>query len=289
VENPCVPVTRDDLLSIGEFARLSGLSIGALRHYDSVGILVPASVDAATSYRRYTRDQLDTARTVATLRELELPLEEIREVLGSDDVRRRRELLARHRERVRARVTRLHRVIHHQGHLIDPASTDPAAHPEETVLSDTVTTAELDPATQRALAVSLFNRVWELLEKTDRTSVDDEELVNAAHASRYHWTSIGTPKHLAIGDWQISRVYSTLGRPEPAVVHARLCLDSARLVTDEPWLLASAYEGLARAYATAGDRAAAQEWKDKAVAQLELVTDADDREIVEQDVASLPV
>lgn len=276
--------TRDDLLSIGEFARLSGLSIGALRHYDSVGLLVPASVDGATSYRRYTRDQLEPARTVATLRDLELPLEEIREVLGSDDARRRRELLARHRDRVRARVTRLHRVLHHLGHLIDPA-----AHSEETAMSDTVTTSELDPSTQRALAVSLFNRVWELLERADRTTVDDQELVNAAHASRYHWTSIGTARHLAVGDWQISRVYSTLGRPEPAVVHARLCLDNARLVTDEPWLLGSAYEGLARAYAAAGDRAAAQEWKDKAVAQLELVTDPDDREIVERDIESLPV
>ena len=88
-----MPSTRDDLLSIGEFARLSGLSIGALRHYDSVGILVPASVDGATSYRRYTRDQLDTARTVATLRDLEVPLEEIREVLGADDVRRRLDAL----------------------------------------------------------------------------------------------------------------------------------------------------------------------------------------------------
>jgi len=294
-----VPAPRDDLpgrdlLSIGEFARLSGLSIGALRHYDSVGILVPASVDGATSYRRYTRDQLETARTVATLRDLEVPLEEIREVLGTDDVRRRRELLARHRDRVRARVTRLHRVIHHLGHLIDPTSIDPtsidpAAHTEESVMSDTVTSSELDPATQRALAVSLFNRVWELLEKADRTAVDDQEMVNAAHASRYHWTSIGTPKQLAIGDWQIARVYSTLGRAEPAVVHSRLSLDNATLVTDEPWLLASAYEGLSRAYATAGDRAAAREWKDKAVAQLELVTDPDDREIVEQDVASLPV
>jgi DNA-binding transcriptional MerR regulator len=283
-----MPLTRDDLLSIGEFARLSGLSIGALRHYDSVGILVPASVDGATSYRRYTRDQLDTARTVATLRDLEVPLEEIREVLGADDVRRRRELLVRHRDRVRARVTRLHRVIHHLGHLIDPSSIDPAAHPEGNVMSDTVTSSELDPATQRALAVSLFNRVWELLEKADRTAVDEQEVVNAAHASRYHWTSIGTPKHLAIGDWQIARVYSTLGRAEPAVVHARLSLDNAKLVTDEPWLLASAYEGLSRAYATAGDRAAAAEWKDKAVAQLELVTDPDDREIVEQDIASLP-
>ena len=279
-----MPATRDDSLRIGEFARLCGLSIGALRHYDSVGLLVPASVDESSSYRRYARDQLETARTVATLRDLEVPLEEIREVLGSDDERRRRELLARHRDRVRARVTRLHRVIHHLGHLIDPA-----LHHEESPVPDTVTSSELDPATQRALAVALYNRVWELLEKADRSSTDDQELVNAAHASRYHWTSIGTPRHLAIGDWQISRVYATLERPEPAVHHARLCLDNARLVTDEPWLVASAYEGLARAYAASGDRAAAVEWKDKAVAQLGLVTDADDREIVEQDIASLPV
>ena len=163
-----------------------------------------------------------------------------------------------------------------------PATPQPPA-------SHTVSSGELDPATTRAVAVALFNRVFELLEKTDRTAADDQELVNAAHASRYHWTSIGTPRHLAIGDWQISRVYATLDRPEPAVHHARLCLDNARLVTDEPWLLASAYEGLARAYAASGDRAAAVEWKARAVAQLELVTDADDREIVEQDVASLPV
>jgi DNA-binding transcriptional MerR regulator len=284
VENPSVPPTRHDLLSIGEFARLSGLSIGALRHYDGVGILVPASVDGARSYRRYTRDQLQTARTVATLRDLEVPLEESRDVLGTDDVRRRRELLSRHRDRVRARATRLHRVIHHLGHLIDPATPT-----EETAMTDSAASPELDPDTQRALAVALFNRVWGLLEKGERTADDDQELVNSAHASRLHWTSIGTPRHLAIGDWQISRVYSVLGRPEPAVHHARLCLDNARLATDEPWLLASAYEGLARAYAAGGDRAAATQWKDRAVAQLELLSDPDDREIVEQDIASLSV
>ena len=200
----------------------------------------------------------------------------------------------------RVAAARLHRVIHQLGHLIDPT-----AHHEGNAMSDTDTASdtafesgtaprldsasEPDPATQRALAVALFNRVRELLEMVDRTAADDEELVNAAHASRHHWTSIGTPRHLAVGDWQIARVYSTLGRPEPAVHHARLCLERARLVTDEPWLLASAYEGLARAYAASGDRAAAQEWKARAVAALELVTDADDREIVEQDIASLPV
>jgi hypothetical protein len=147
----------------------------------------------------------------------------------------------------------------------------------------------LDPAARRALAVALYNRVAELLERSDRTAADDQELVNAAHASRYAWTSIGTARHLAIGDWQISRVYTVLGRPEPAVHHAQLCLDNARLAADEPWLLASAYEALSRAYASAGERAAAAQWRARAVAQLELVTDVEDRAVVERDIASLPV
>jgi hypothetical protein len=60
-------------------------------------------------------------------------------------------------------------------------------------------------------------------------------------------------------------------------------------VTDEPWLLASAYEGLARAYAVAGDKAAAGEWKAKAQTQIALDADPDNREIVERDIDTLPV
>src|SRR5947208_3678835 len=61
----------DDLLTIGRFARLSGLSIGALRHYDELDLLRPAEVDRFTSYRRYRRDQLETARLIARLRDLD--------------------------------------------------------------------------------------------------------------------------------------------------------------------------------------------------------------------------
>ena len=276
-------MSDDRLLGIGEFARSSGLSVGALRHYDAVGILVPAEVDASTSYRRYRRDQLAPARLVAALRDLEVPLEEIRDVLAADDGTARRALLVRHRERVVGRVTRLHRILHQLGHLIDPGTSH-----EEHAMPETSTT-ELDPATRRSLASATFNRVWELLERGDRTTADDDELVDTAHASRWLWGSVGTPLQHAIGDWQISRVYSTLGRSEPAVHPARRSLAEARTVEGEPWLLASAYEGLARAYAVAGDRAAAAEWKAKAIAQLELVQDADDREIVEQDIATLPV
>ena len=276
---------KSELLSIGEFARLSGLSVGALRHYDDVGILTPASVDQATAYRRYRREQLQTARLIVTFREVELPLEGIRELLTIDDPRERQRVLVQHRDRLNARVTRLHRVLHQLGHVIDPGHAD-AADDEEGM---TPMSTELDKQTQKALAATLFNRVWELLERAERTSADDDEMINAAHASRYLWTDIGDAQNWAIGDWQVSRVYAVLGRGEPAVHHARRALDHAVQVEGQPWVLASAYEGLSRAYAVAGDRAAAVEWKQKAEERLTMVDDADDREIVERDLATLPV
>jgi DNA-binding transcriptional MerR regulator len=288
VQNLAVADRKGDssFLSIGEFGRLSGLSVGALRHYDELGIITPAQVDGATSYRRYRRQQLDDARLVSTLRELEMPLEEIREVLATDDPMARRAVLTRHRARVEARTTRLGRILHHLMHLIDPT----AAPPKETeVTNPSTVSSELDAQTQRALAAALFNRVWQLLEQTDRATADDDEMVNAAHASRLLWTSIGDAQNWAIGDWQISRVYSVLGRAEPAVFHARRCLSHAERVEGQTWLLASAYEGLSRAYAVAGDRAAAAEWKAKAEQRLTEVEDPEDREIVERDIATLPV
>jgi DNA-binding transcriptional MerR regulator len=279
--------TPGSTLPIGQFARLVGLSVGALRHYDEVGALVPAYVDPATGYRRYARSQVDDARTVALLRELEVPLDEVRAVLAEDDPAARRVLLARHRDRVTARVTRLQRVLHRLTHLVDPDQGHDHS-PEEHVMSQT-TTGSLDAESQTALAKALYNRVWELLEQADRTPADDEELVHTAHASRHFWTGVGDEKNRSIGDWQVSRVYSTLGRGEPAVHHARRALEHAQNVEGETWLLASAYEGLARAYAVAGDRAAAAEWKAKAVARLAEVADPDDREIVEGDIATLPV
>src|ERR687890_19308 len=59
--------------SIGEVARVSGLSVSALRFYDGAGVLVPAEVDAFTGYRRYAADQVRAARLIAGLRRVSLP------------------------------------------------------------------------------------------------------------------------------------------------------------------------------------------------------------------------
>ena len=73
-------------VSIGEFSRRSRLSVKALRLYDELGVLVPARVDEASGYRYYDVAQLEAARLVAMLRQLDLPLAAIRELLVCDPV-----------------------------------------------------------------------------------------------------------------------------------------------------------------------------------------------------------
>jgi len=69
-------------MSIGEFARLSRLSPKALRLYDELGLLPPAEVDPDSGYRWYAAGQLDNARLVASLRQIGVPLTEIKVILS---------------------------------------------------------------------------------------------------------------------------------------------------------------------------------------------------------------
>ena len=276
----------DDLLSIGRFARLAGLSVGALRHYDELDLLRPSDIDRFTGYRRYRREQLETARTIARLRDLELPLDEIRVVLAMDDPADQRRHLAAHRARIEARSNRLTRLLHIVGRMSegkDPIMTNTLTDP------GAATTVELDPQTQRQLGVDLYNNTWNLLEKPDRTALETDEMIHRAHASRWHWARVGSDINLARGEYLCSRVYATLGRGEPALWHARRSLEIAEASENrESWDLAGAYEAMARASFVAGDEAAGREWKAKAVAALAEIPVPDDRDPIEQDLATLP-
>ena len=152
----------------------------------------------------------------------------------------------------------------------------------------------LTPELQRALAVHLFNRTWELLEQRQASpgggAAAERELLECAMGSRLHWAGIGSDENLAAGDWLVAHVASHLG-------HAGLALDYAaaaheRVTTSREqlpaWLLASTLEGLARAHATAGH----DEERDAAAAEarlvLETVDDDEDRDIVEGQLATIP-
>ncbi|MDR2998692.1 MAG: MerR family transcriptional regulator [Microbacterium sp.] len=94
-----------DEVTVGTFARLSGLSVHTLRHYDEIGLLVPERVDADTGYRYYTRTQLPRARRIASLRWIDMGLDDIRLVL--DVPARAEDVLVAHRARLERQHSRL--------------------------------------------------------------------------------------------------------------------------------------------------------------------------------------
>jgi len=71
----------EDLLTIGAFASRARLSAKALRLYDRLGLLAPAYVDGASGYRYYRAGQIERARLVALLRQLDMPLARIADVV----------------------------------------------------------------------------------------------------------------------------------------------------------------------------------------------------------------
>lgn len=93
------------MLRIGEFSRRGRVSVKALRHYEAIGLLIPAHVDAATGYRYYAADQLDDLHRLMVLRALGLSLERIRQVLRDDpSPERMRRLLDERRAAVARRL-----------------------------------------------------------------------------------------------------------------------------------------------------------------------------------------
>lgn len=148
----------------------------------------------------------------------------------------------------------------------------------------------LDPAQHRAEGVALFNAVWEMLDADDRSPEQADQMVHAAHASRWHWSQageLGGDQQLAVGEWQCSRVYSVLGRGEPALHHAKSSLAICEAAGLGDWVVAAAYEALTRAAAVAGDADGARAWMARARDAVAAIGEAEDREVIDADLDSL--
>lgn len=148
----------------------------------------------------------------------------------------------------------------------------------------------LDRETHRRLGSDLFNRASALMEQEARTADEDGELLHCAHASAYHWLhGGGTAANRARSEWLCSRVHALLGRPEGAIRQAARCLAIVESAPDamEPFDLPAAYEALARAHAVAGDEAESRRWLELGREAAARIEDAEDRRIVEADLASI--
>jgi hypothetical protein len=144
-----------------------------------------------------------------------------------------------------------------------------------------------DQLNHKKMGIEYFNYTWGLIDKNKRTQQEVDEMIHAAHSSRFHWGKLNQPINNERGEWQISRVYSILNRFEPALYHAERCLDICLKSKIGDFDLAFAYEAIARAYAInndkvnkekylklakeAGDKIAKKEDKDYFFSELKMI------------------
>ncbi|HKZ95241.1 MAG TPA: hypothetical protein VJ249_11795 [Candidatus Bathyarchaeia archaeon] len=140
----------------------------------------------------------------------------------------------------------------------------------------------------KKFAVDLFNLTWTLMDKKDRTKDDDDKMVHATHASRFHWGEIGTPLEFERGEWQISRVYSVLNRPQQALYHAQRCLEICQANSIGDWDIAFAYEAVARAHAVAGQQIECEKYLQLAKEAGEKIKEKGDRDYLFSELGTIP-
>lgn len=109
-------------LTIGEFSRLTFLSVKALRHYHEVGLLAPVLVDPMTGYRSYATAQVPVAQVIRRLRELEMPLEDIRSVVSAPDDSARDDAILGHLTRMERQLERTKVAVDALRSLLEPSA-----------------------------------------------------------------------------------------------------------------------------------------------------------------------
>lgn len=136
-----------------------------------------------------------------------------------------------------------------------------------------------------------FNQVWELLEKEERSSEENEEILRLSLASHWHWTQRNdyTPINASVALWQISRVHAVLGRAEEARRWAEQCLAVSRNNQLAPFYRAYAYEARARAELAAGNQDLAGSLLQEARTLAEQVDDPEEKQWLIQDLRDLQI
>jgi DNA-binding transcriptional MerR regulator len=115
------------MLSIGDFSRMTFLSVKALRHYHDVGLLAPAEIDPDTGYRRYDVAQVPRAQVIRRLRELGMPIEDVRAVVEAPDVQARNAAISAHLRRMESELEHTRATVESLRLLLDEDAPPPIA------------------------------------------------------------------------------------------------------------------------------------------------------------------
>lgn len=136
----------------------------------------------------------------------------------------------------------------------------------------------------KTLAPIAFNRAWELLDRSELSTEEEEEMLAAAFAQRYHWYEVGEARNWAIAEWQISRVTAVLGYADLSRRFAFRSLEVAQAHNLGPFLEGFGHEAIARAAAVVDDVETFTEHLNEARAMVGAIDDAEERQTLEADL-----
>ncbi len=139
----------------------------------------------------------------------------------------------------------------------------------------------------RTFAPRAFNHTWTLLDETELTREQEEEMLASTFAQRHHWYKVGEPKNWAVADWQVSRVAAVLGYAELSRRFGARSLELAQEHDLGPFVTGFAHEAIARAAADVDDVETFTEHLELAKAALPEIEDDSERETLEADLAEM--
>ncbi len=134
-------------VSVGRFATMTHLSVKTLHHYHQVGLLEPVYVDPENGYRYYSLDQLPTAQLIRRLRDLLMPVADVRDVLVAQNPGERETLIAAHIDHLEAELAQTRAAVDSLRALLNnAASRQPVHRRTESTTPAVAITATVDPA-----------------------------------------------------------------------------------------------------------------------------------------------
>jgi hypothetical protein len=146
-------------------------------------------------------------------------------------------------------------------------------------------------AAHKYFSAHCFNHAWDLIDKSERTSEEDEQMIHLSLASQYHWSQREdfSSTSASIGFWQTSRIYALIGQVDNARRYGQLCLDASQEEGVPPFYLGYAYEALARAEAAGGKEKEMQAFLDLAKSTAEKIDEADEKKMLLDDLETIQV
>jgi len=153
-----------------------------------------------------------------------------------------------------------------------------------------MTQVEFDiEAAHQFFSAQCFNAAWDLMEKSQRTTEEDEQMLRLSLASHWHWTQRNdyTAKTQSIAHWQTARIYALLGQADNARRYAQLCLQASQNQGVAPLYLAYAYEALARAEAVAGNKQEMILYLDEAHQVARKITESNSKQQLFDDLTTI--